>query len=119
MSVKKLELKEEHVKLLRQFDWSMKDGVVSGIGNDGEDYLPPFKGNTLHEEIDLILNGTKSAGIMDETSHVVAFTEETMAEWDKLYKELPMALDIVLFNGHFELGTYITKFHLRKWKKIN
>lgn len=32
--------------------------------------------------------------------------------------ELPTALDIILHNGNFELGTYKRKFHVRDWKKV-
>jgi hypothetical protein len=46
------------------------------------------------------------------------YTDSQIAEWDKLYSELPMALDVILYNGNFELGTYKTRYHLRDWKKI-
>jgi hypothetical protein len=46
------------------------------------------------------------------------YSVEQKSEWDKLYSELPMALDIILYNGSFELGKYKTRYHLRDWKKI-
>ena len=35
------------------------------------------------------------------------------------YEELPAALDVILYNGHFQLGLYKTKYHDREWKKLN
>jgi hypothetical protein len=118
MSVIKFELKEEHVKLLKNLRWSMKDDLIVNMNHDGEEYVPPFGEDTIYEAIDIILNGfrdeEKSFKIQTE-----GFSDEQKAEWDKLYSELPTALDIVLYNGSYELGTYKTKWHFRNWVKIN
>jgi hypothetical protein len=52
------------------------------------------------------------------TNEPTEYTPEQTKEWDKLISELPTALDIILYNGHFELGLYKSKYHLRDWKKI-
>ena len=116
MSVLKLELKEEHLKLLKFLRWSVKDNVIQGISNDEE--AVPFGENSIYEAIDLILNGK---GVFDPftTEDLPEYSDEQKEEWDKLYAELPIALEIILFNGSFELGTYKTKFHDRFWKKIS
>lgn len=116
MSVLKLELKEEHLKLLKFLRWSVKDNVIQGISNDEE--AVPFGENSIYEAIDLILNGQ---GDFDPftTEELPEYSDEQKEEWDKLYAELPTALEIILFNGSFELGTYKTKFHDRFWKKIS
>jgi hypothetical protein len=119
MSVLKLELKEEHVKLLKQLRWSVKDNVISGVGNDGEEFIPPFGENNIYEAIDIILNGVPEDFDPFNTEDEKVYSDEQKAEWDKLYSELPIALDIIMFNGHFELGTYKTKYHDRFWKKVN
>lgn len=118
MSVLKLELKKEHVLLLSKLRWSLKDNIISGIGHDGEDFIPPFGGDNIYEEIDLILNGMPEGFDPFTVEELKTYSEEQMAEWDKLYSELPMAMDIIMHNNSFELGTYKTKFHDRNWKKV-
>jgi hypothetical protein len=118
MSVLKLELKKEHIQLLSKLRWSLKDNTISGVGHDGEDFAPPFGGNNIYEEIDLILNGMPEDFDPFNTEEIKEYSDEQKAEWDKLYSELPTALDIILHNGNFDLGTYKTKYHDRLWKKI-
>lgn len=119
MSALIFELKEEHVKLLKELRWSVnKDNIINGVGDDGDEVAPPFGENNIYEAIDLILNGKPMD--IDFMTHedFPVYTESQIAEWDKLYSELPMALDVILYNGNFELGTYKTRYHLRDWKKI-
>ena len=85
--------------------------------NEEEDPAP-FGENTLYEAIDLILNGMPEDFDPFNTEEAKVYSDEQKAEWDKLYSELPLALDIILHNNSFELGTYKTKFHDRLWKKI-
>lgn len=118
MSIVTLEIKEDHLKLLKHLRWSLKDNIVSGVGHDGEEDIPPFGENNLYDAIDIILHGVPEDFDPFNTEDIKEYSEEQKAEWDKLYSELPIALDIILFNGHFELGTYKTKFHFRDWKKI-
>jgi hypothetical protein len=119
MSVIKFELKEEHVKLLKQLRWSTKGGLIVNTGNDGDgESVPPFGENNLYDAIDLILNGVPEEFDPFTTEDIVEYSDEQKAEWDQLYNDLPIALDIILFNGHFNLGTYKTKFHDRVWKLI-
>jgi len=119
MSIIKFNLKEEHVKLLRNLRWGMKDNLIVNMNNDGEEYIPPFGEDNLYEAIDVILNGKPTNFDPFNTNEIVEYTDEQKAEWDKLYSELPTALDLVLFNGSYELGLYKTKWHLRNWVKIN
>jgi hypothetical protein len=119
MSVIKFELKEEHVKLLKNLRWGMKGGFIVNMHNDGDDYIPPFGEDNLYEAIDVILNGKPTNFNPFNTEETIEYTDEQKAEWDNLYNELPTALDIVLYNGNYELGLYKTKWHDRVWKKIN
>ena len=119
MSSIKFELKEEHVKLLKNLRWSKdKNNIIVGVADEGDEVAPPLGETNLYDAIDLILNGN-SKGV-DPFTHeeFYEYSEEQKAEWDKLYSELPTALEIVLYNGSFELGTYKTKFHIREWIKI-
>jgi len=117
MSVLKFELKNEHLKLLKHLRWSMNGNNL--IVNLEDDESTIFGENNIYDAIDLILNGRPAE--IDALTHedIIEYTPEQKAEWDKIYSELPMALDVVLYNGHFELGEYKTRYHLRDWKKIN
>jgi hypothetical protein len=120
MSVIKFELKEEHVKLIRQLGWSFNsENQIVALGHDGVENLPPFGENNIYDAIDLILHGLPEDFDPFNTEDIKEYSEEQKAEWDKLYEELPTALDIIMYNGHFELGTYKTKYHDRQWKKLN
>ncbi len=118
MSVIKFELKEEHVKLLQHLRWSKgKNNVIVGL--DEEEDSVPFGENNIYEAIDLILNGRPEEFNPHEDDAIINYSTEQKEIWDKLYSELPTALDIILYTGKFELGNYKTKFHDRNWKKMN
>lgn len=118
MSVVKFELKQEHVKLLKYLKWGITENKYVISCEDMSDDLSPFGSDNIYEDIDLILNG-KPNEFDPLNSTGIQYTEEQKKEWDVLMSELPTALDIILYNGNFELGYYKTKFHDRQWKKIN
>lgn len=118
MSVIKFELKKEHVLLLKNLRWSVnKENVISGVSDDGDEIAPPFGDENIYDAINLILNGKPKD--IDFLTHdkFFEYTEEQKAEWDKLYSELTTALEIILYNGNFELGVYKAKYHNRAWVK--
>lgn len=120
MSVLNFELKKEHILLLKNLRWSInKDNIISAVADEGDEIAPPFGEVDIYEAIDLILNG-KPDGI-DPLTHeeFPIYSDEQKAEWDKLYAELPVALDVILFNGNFDLGTFKTRWHDRNWKKTS
>ncbi len=119
MSVITLTLTEDHLKLLKFLRWSINSKNFI-VGTEDEEIDPaPFNENNLYEAIDLILNGKPANEDPFKMEDFREYSDEQKAEWDKLYKELPIALDIILYNGHFKLGTYKTKFHDRQWKELN
>lgn len=116
MSVLKLELTENHVKLLKHFKCDLKNnGIVLSIEDDVDEM--PITDQDKYDYIDLILNGKPDINPFT-MEDIVVYSQEQKNEWDKIFSELPMALDIILFNGHFNLGKYKTKFHDRVWIKI-
>lgn len=117
MSVIKFELKEEHVKLLKHLRWSKNKNHIVNVSDD-EDSVP-FGFDSIYEAIDTILNGRPEDFDPFETHDIIEYTDEQKAEWDKLYGELPTALDVILYNQSFDLGYYKTKYHDRNWKKMN
>jgi hypothetical protein len=120
MSVIVFELTEKHVKLLKHLRWSINaQNIISGVADEGDDVAPPFGENNIYDAIDLILNGVPENFNPLEEEEIREYTDEQKAEWDKLYNELPTALDVILYNASFELGTYKTKYHDRNWRKVN
>lgn len=118
MSVIILELTETHIKLLKHLRWGInKNNFISSTEDESIDPAP-FGENNIYDAIDLILNGRPADFDPLKTEDLKVYSDEQKAEWDKLYSELPIALDIILFKGDFELGSYRTRFHLRDWKKI-
>jgi len=115
MSLLTFTLTQDHLKLLKHLRWSLnKENLIVNISSDEDSVI--FGENNLYDAIDLILNGMPEDFDPFNTEDLKVYTDEEKAEWDKLYSELPMALDIILFNGHFELGTYATQYHNRQWK---
>ncbi len=117
MSILKLELTEKHVKLLKHLKVKSLDNYIILSVEDGEDI--PITDNDKYSYIDLILNGKPSNFDPLHTEEIIEYSEEQKTTWDALYAELPLALEIILYNGHFELGIYRAKFHDRQWKKKN
>jgi hypothetical protein len=118
MSVITFELKQQHVDLLKQLKWSLTENKFIVSAEDISEDPAPFGADNVYEAMDLILNGKPQEFNQLETSEIV-YTQEQKDEWDMLLGELPMALDVILYNGHFELGKYRSKYHIRQWKKDN
>ena len=99
MSVLKIEVTEQHLKLLKHLRWSInKAGFILGT-EDEEIDRAPFNENSLYEAIDLILNGKRD---MNHDSFLeVDYSQAQKDEWDKLYSELPSVLSIVLQRQSF------------------
>ncbi len=117
MSLVKITITEDHINLLKNLQWSVdKNNIISNVKNDGDEIAPPFGANSIYEAIDLILNGKSSVAIEDE-NEFPTYSQEQRKVWDKLYSELPLALEVILSLGKFEVGTFTTKYHLRNWKK--
>lgn len=118
MSVLKVTIKEEHIKLLKHLNWSVKEDVVSSVGHDGDDFIPPFGQNNLYEGIDLVLNGLPENFDPFTADSESMYSDEQKAEWDKLYSELPLVLEVILQKQSFSLGSFKAKYHDRTWRQM-
>jgi hypothetical protein len=117
MSVVKITITENHIKLLKNLQWSVDDNnVIVGIKDEGDEIAPPFGMDSIYEAIDLILNGKPSES--EDETEFKTYSKVQKDEWDQLYRELPLALEVILSRGSFETGTFKTKYHLRNWEKI-
>jgi hypothetical protein len=119
MSVIKFELKEDHFKLLKHLSWKE---LTKGkeITTDGTN--SPFGGLDYYEDMGIILFG-QPEGFNPEIhdggdGDPFEWSKEQKEEMDELIKELPVALEIILSTGSFELGRYKCRYHIREWKKL-
>jgi len=115
MSVILFELRDEHIQLLKHLRWSVKDNLIVNVSDEEDSAV--FGENNIYEAIDLILNGKPEGFDPFNTEDIKEYTDEEKVKYDTLYGELPTALDIILFNGNFEVGLYKTQYHNRNWKK--
>jgi hypothetical protein len=120
MSILKFELKEEHVKLLKNLNWSLNSEmlIVNTTKNEFGEVTPPFGEDNIYCAIDLILNGKPKDFDPLNDDGEITYSNEQMSEWDKLYSELPIALSIILQRQSFEVGFYKAKYHNQVWNKI-
>ena len=119
MSLILFELKQEHVKLLKNLRWSVNDKnlIVNTEEGDSDNIPVPFNENSIYDAIDVILNGRPEVFDPLNTEDIKVYTPEEKKVMDDLYKQLPIALEIIMYNGHFELGPYMCRFHDRQWQK--
>jgi hypothetical protein len=113
-----VELKKEHIALLKAVNWNIKN-ISIGANIDEEEYNgdSPFGGDNLYDDMDVIINGIPVNEFDPFNGDEKEYTTEQKAVFDKLLEELPLALDIILKTQSFELGTYVCRYHDRDWKK--
>jgi hypothetical protein len=107
MSLHKFELKEDHVKLAKQMNWV---GILQGSTAN-------TNGDNVHEDMGVILYGAADGDLDPFSETLLTYSEEQITEMDNLLEELPTAIDIIMFNGNFELGHFKTKTYERNWKR--
>jgi hypothetical protein len=114
MSLIKVEITEDHIKLVRQLIITKVDNVLFATDEDGS----PFGGDNLYEDIDLILVGAPEGGVKP-FSEPEPLTDEVIARYQALYEDLPNVLEVVLSLATFETGHYKRKYSIRRggWAK--
>ena len=119
MSLLRITITEEHLKLLKYLRWSInQNNFIVGTEDELIDKeFGPFGSNNLYEAIDLILNGNTQPEFDPLSEEIKEYSDEEKERMDKLYKELPLALDAILYNQSFELGDFVTTYHDRAWKQ--
>ncbi len=120
MALDKFELKQEHVALLKNLVWD--ENIIFLFEKDDElpftEYVSPFGGDSIVEDMGLILYGKPEGDFDPMDSELGSYTDEQISEMKNILKELKIALDITIFCGNFDLGWYSKKHHLRDWKKM-
>lgn len=113
MSIVKFELTDNHLKLIRNLRFSMENNNITCA-----DVLSPFGGDNLYDDIDLILKGRPTD--FDPMEIPEPLSDDTIADYQRLYDELPSALEIVLTLNTFEIGWYKRRWHDRTgWEKVS
>lgn len=107
--MKKLfELKEEHIKLLKNMCVGWDD---CEFGAPVIDCKRPYGNSDVYSDIAKIL-GIKGTIVGDEE----IFSEEQMNQMDNIHKDTETALQIVLVTGEFKLGEYVADEYIDNWK---
>jgi hypothetical protein len=99
MSLIKITITDNHLKLLKYLRSVNKAGFIIGTEDEDEDQAP-FVENNLYEAINLILNGIPEN--FDPLNTEDEYSTEK-AEWDKLYSETKMS-SVILQTQKFETG---------------
>ena len=117
MALIKFELEDKHLTLLKHLDWEIiKDrNLISTVIEEGAETI--FGGIDLIEDIGIMLYGKPEGDFDPLASYGPQYTKEQQYEIKRLFSELPMALEIVLYLQTFETGVYKRKWNLKNWKK--
>lgn len=116
MALIKFELKKEHLILLKFLNWEgvNKHKIVTSLDEGAE---TPFGGIDIIEDVGVMLYGKPDVEFDPLESTTVEYSEEQISFIREIVKELPMALEVVLFLQTFELGHYVCKWNLKNWRK--
>jgi len=114
MSIIKFKLTDDHIKLVKHLGWGeLTDTNLIRTTDQGS----PFGGFDYYEDMGVILYG-KPNDFDPFDGNPFQWSNEQKLEMDKLLKELPMALEVILNKQTFEPGLYKTRYHNREWKKV-
>ena len=117
MSILTIEITDKHLKLLKYLKINTdKNNIVLSVEPIDDDI--PITNDDKYSYIDLVLNGVPKDYDPLTSDKPIEYSDEQKSEWDKLYSELPLCLEVLLYNGNFETGIFKTKYHVKDWKKI-
>lgn len=107
---KRFELKEEHLKLLRNMNvrWDECE-----FGAPAIDYKRPYGSSNVYKDMAKILGIRGFEDSEEETS----FSREQVILMENLHRENKVALQIVLKTGKFEPGIYVADEYSDNWTK--
>jgi UPF0288 family protein (methanogenesis marker protein 3) len=109
---KQFELREEHLKLLRNMfvRWDNCE-----FGAPAIDCKKPYGNSDVYEDIAKIL-GIKG---FEDSEGDISFSKEQVDLMNILHKESKVVLQIVLKTGKFEPGRYVADEYSDNWTKEN
>ena len=119
MSIIKLQITEDHLKLVKVLNFSIQNGHLTTFTSDenNDEKLNAFGYEDLYDEIGLILYG-KPENFDPMGTELVSYSEEQKEYMDSLWSDMPIVLELKCFYDTLIPGTYKRKFHNRNWTKI-
>jgi hypothetical protein len=117
MALTKIDLKKEHLILLKHLDWKIDEAhnLVTLVEEQAEN---PFGGINVIEDIGTMIYGRPEGEFDPLSPYGPQYTPEQKMEIEELLRTLPLALEVILFLQTFELGVYGRKWNLKNWKKL-
>jgi hypothetical protein len=113
MGIERFELTQEHLNLLKHLKFTTDEFLI--VSTDDVDVSKvTFGENSLYDGRDLILNATRHKSDNDFES--ITYSDEEIERFDKLFKELPKALEICIQFQSFKTGKFYKRFHDYEWK---
>lgn len=116
MSLIKLEITEDHLKLLKLLNFTNQDEHLTTQDKDSEKDNA-FGYETRYVEMELAINGRPTK--FDPTAtELFEISDEQKTYLDSLWGEMHLVLELKCFFDHLTPGLYKRKFHDRNWIKI-
>ena len=109
--MKQFQLTEDHVKLIRNFNIWWDDCAYEGAPS--VDQKRPFGNSDIYSDIAEILGMERVEADCGE----MYWPKGTREKCEKIYRELEIALQVVLTAGSFEPGLYVAENYKRNWQK--
>lgn len=117
MKNQQFKLTEDHIELLRNSYVGWDD---CEFGAPGIDCKRPYgnSGGLIYRDMGNILGIKQKGNVDDDYDPNYGFTDKQIEHFQKLHKELEIALQIVLVTGKFVTGTYEASSYTKNWRKV-
>lgn len=117
MSVIKLEVTEDHLKLVKVLQFSRENGHLTTQSEEGGKTCA-FGHEELYDEITIALKG-RPTEFDPLATELFQHTEEEKEYMDKLWGDMDKVLELKCYYDQLVPGIYKRKYHDREWKKID
>jgi hypothetical protein len=107
MSLKKFELKEDHLKIIKHITFKTDAHTL----RSGDDDSSPFGSGDFYDDIGLIIFGNVNPDFDPLSEESVSYSSEQKMYLENIFQDIPTVLEIVLNSGHREPGHYKRKHH--------
>jgi hypothetical protein len=117
MSIITFELTADHIKILTHLQFKTEVHTLHA----GNENISPFGGEDFYEDIGLIIYGNIQQDFDPLSDEGPSYNTEQKLHLEKIFQDLPQALEVVLGAKTFEPGTYRRKWHElpQDWKLLS
>lgn len=116
MSVIKIKITEDHLKLVKTLNFTIQDGHLT-TQDETNEKVCAFGYEDLYSEIGLILYG-QPENFDPMGTELSEYTEEQKTYMETLWADMDKVLELKCLYDELTPGTYKRKFHDRNWKQI-